>query len=1236
VRDGDLNEQMNQDHTPRPLAAEGIATRGNPLESLGITSVNAVENGFSRDLLYFMGRLGKRMVRILIDGGSMGDFVSDELVKSMKVKTHPVPNQTLSFANGEQALCNKEIQDTELSIGEYTDCVKLKLAHLPHHDVILGKPWLERYNPDIDWVNNIIKLHKDNKQVCIHSNESESKTKTQLISAIQAKRALRKGKDEFLLAFIKEIPSEKNDQNPRAHKILTEFADVFPDKLPAKLPPTRSVDHKIELEGNKMPNIPPIYGMSPKELDVLRKELDELIESGHIRPSQSPYGSPVLFVKKKDGSMRLCIDYRALNKLTIKNKYPLPRVNDLLDQLHGSKVFSKIDLRSGYHQIRVDENDVKKTAFRTRYGHYEFLVLPFGLCNAPATFMTLMNDIFRPLLDKCVVVYVDDILVFSKDEKEHEDHLRQVLEILRKHELYGKLSKCAFFQESVEFLGHIISAEGVSTDENKTVAVRDWPTPTNTHDVQSFLGLCNYYKRFVRNFAEIAAPLTDLLHKEQAFTWNTKETAAFDTLKTTLVNAPVLRLPDPDLPFLVTTDASGFAVGGVLSQDFGDGMGPQPIAFESRKMSPAEKNYAAHEQELLAIIHVLKKWRKYLEGGRFTVQTDHRSLQYLQSQPHLTRRQARWLETLQEYDFNIEYLPGKLNVVADALSRRPDLKVNSISQIKPQNEMMTQISESLEKDEDFGQILRTFRHPNEPYSIPPSYLRRFSSRDNLLYYDDTRLCIPKGPLRAQLLREEHDAVIAGHQGVERTYDRMHRHYYWPKLSKDVKDYVLSCDTCQRVKASQQSPAGLLQPMPIPQNCWESISMDFITQLPLTKNGNDAIIVFVDMLSKMVHLVPTQTNATAPDVAKAFFDSVFRLHGLPKVIVSDRDAKFTSKFWQSLFAHLGTRLAMSTAFHPQTDGQTERANRTLEDMLRAYIAYDQRDWDEHLTAAEFACNSAPNASTGLSPFMMNSGREPNTPASILEPPNSNVHSTEVFLTKMQNLTKRASDALALAKARQERYANRSRRALQFEVGDMVLLSANHLRLASMAARPSKKLQPRFVGPYRIAQIVSPVAYRLELPPSLRVHPVFHVSLLRAYVKPDSIPYRESPDPPPPAISINDHEEFEVEQIVDKRLHRRRVEYLVRWVGYPEHEATWEPVTNLTNARDAIADFENPAGGNDEFSVDEALTLMNSVLTLEHTLEPSCRNDHNNKHDLDDECGTSDGVESHDASFGEGMV
>ncbi|GJP35398.1 hypothetical protein CLOM_g19908 [Closterium sp. NIES-68] len=462
--------------------------------------------------------------------------------------------------------------------------------------------------------------------------------------------------DTGFLALATEVETdgEKTSESPGEIKeLLKEFQDILPDDLPNELPPYRTHQHEIIEEPGSKPTFRAPYRLSPTELTDMKKQIEYLLAKGLIRPSTSPYGAPVLFTPKPDGSLRMCIDYRALNKQTIKNKYPIPRIDDLLDQLRGATVFSKLDLRSGYWQIRTADNSISKTAFRTRYGLYEYLVMPFGLTNAPATFQAEMNHILRPLLDECVVVYLDDILIYSRDMKQHVEHLRRVFEILRRERFYVKLSKSKFALEEVQFLGHMVSAQGVHVDPKKIEA--------------QFLGFANYYNRFVPQYAKLAAPLTNLLKKNTPYKWETKHQEAVEQLKQALTSAPVLILPDPERDYVIEADASDQAVGAVLMQDQGNGL--QPIAYLSKKLHGAELNYPIHDKEALAIVIAFKAWRCYLEGRQTTVYTDHCSLKYLKTQPTLSRRQVRWIDFLEtHFHYDIVYKPGHKNK-ADALSR---------------------------------------------------------------------------------------------------------------------------------------------------------------------------------------------------------------------------------------------------------------------------------------------------------------------------------------------------------------------------------------------------------------------------------------------------------------------------------------------------------------------------------------------------------------------------------------
>jgi hypothetical protein len=1073
------------------------------------------------------------------------------------------------------------------------------------YDAILGMTWLQQANPNIDWstgsvkINNLeihaakqktkIKQKKTKKQTLgIQKPEPEpeldprkksvlppshkTRLSALLLSRMQFAKEVRH--QQAYLCFVRAQPdtkSKKSSIDPkmdaRTKKVIEEYRDVFPDDLPKQLPPARKIQHRIELEMGSTPTSRGVYRMSPTELDELKKQLQDLTEHGFIRPSESPFGAPVLFVKKKDGSIRMCVDYRALNKITIKNKYPLPHINELFDQTQGANYFSKFDLRSGYHQLRINEADIAKTAFRTRYGHFEFLVLPFGLTNAPATFMHLMQTIFKDLLDKSVIVFLDDILIYSKTLEEHEQHIRQVLELLRKEKLYAKLSKCEFFQKEIGFLGHTLSGQGKGMEEDKVKAIREWPVLKSVGDVRSFLGLAGYYQEFVKNFSDIVAPMSQLLQKEQEFIWADAQQQAFETLKTAISTAPVLVLPDQSLPYVVMTDASGIAVGASLNQDQGRGL--QPIAFMSKKLLPAETRYPTHEQEELAIIIALKKWRHYLHGTKVKVLTDHKSLVYLDTQPNLSNRQLRWNEFLSQFDLDIEYTKGKENVVADALSRRSDheeQKVNviAVSYLRAVD-LISVIKSTYEIDPECVKLLKD---PGREFSVK-----------NGVIYKDNRIYVPnKTDIKTQIMNESHDSPLSGHVGTAKTTELVTRRFYWPGMHEEIRKYVVSCLPCQSNKPSQQVPMGLLQPLPIPDKRNEQWTMDLITQLPRSKSGNDAIVVWVEKLGKLAHFKATRTAISAPELAKLFYQEVVRHHGIPMSIVSDRDPRFTSNFWRSLWKLTGTKLAMSTAYHPQSDGQTERANRTLEDMLRAYTSYEQDDWDEKLVAAEIAYNNSVQASTGFSPFFLNSGQHPHLPlgAAISEADLSANPTANQMLTDMNTSIAKAKENIKAAQQRQAHYANQHRREVVFKVGDQVLLSTANIRNENRAP----KLTAKYIGPFAITRVVSDVAYELELPVTLKIHNVFHVSKLRKYVDgSESFPERKQEERLPPVADVIDGEDaWEVERIVGKRMYRRGrskqgvLQYLVLWKGYPEWEKTWEPIGNLTGAREAVAEYE----------------------------------------------------------------
>ncbi|XP_038974994.1 uncharacterized protein K02A2.6-like [Phoenix dactylifera] len=638
----------------------------------------------------------------------------------------------------------------------------------------------------------------------------------------------------------------------------------------------------------------------------------------------------------------MCVDSRAINKITVKYHFPISRLDDMLDLLHGATIFSKLDLRSGYHQIRIRLGDEWKTAFKTKDGRYEWMVMPFGLSNAPSTFMRVMNQVLKPYIGRFMVVYFDDILIFSRSRVEHQQHLRRVLLTLRSEKLYVNLKKCFFAESQVPFLGFIISDQGVAADPEKVRAIREWPTPSNIHEVRSFHGLASFYHRFIRNFSSIVAPITNCM-KAENFRWTPAATRAFEDIKERLTQAPILRLPDFDQLFEVACDASHIGIGGVLSQE------GHPIAFYSEKLNDAKRRYSTYDIEFYAVVQTLKHWKHYLLHREFVMYTNHDSL--------------------------------------------------SLSTPKFQQGVTGSI---------------------------------------LIFRSMTAFSSVKTSLRDHIIREVHGGGLAGHFGRDKTVIMMEDRFYWPTLRKDVHRIIKHCRTCQLAKGTK-SNAGLYSPLPLPSSPWEDLSMDFVLGLPKTIRGHDSIFVIVDRFSKMSHFVPCAKTYDASRVADMFLKEVVRLHGLPKTIVSDRDVKFVSYFWKTLWAKLGTRLSFSSAYHPQTDGQTEVVNRSLGNLLRCLVRDHMKSWDLILSHAEFAYNSSVNRTTGLSPFEIVLGLKPRRPIDLV-PLSINTRTSEGgedFTRHIQDIHAEVRRCLVTNTEIYKQQADLKRRPLEFKEGDLVM-------------------------------------------------------------------------------------------------------------------------------------------------------------------------------------------------------
>ena len=1104
----------------------------------------------------------------LLDCGATENFVHIDYArrKRLPIKVLATPRKIINVdgtANAQGDI--KFYTDLQVQQGKRRVLLRFFLTDIGDRDFILGYPWFAAIQPNIDWARGwiaseqlpVIFRTKDSRQLRLVPRQinvpRQPPHQTTHLAFVTYPSSVRTPKQTLASQLAEQHQSKQKPSLPEEYQ---RHAKVFSEQEAQRFPGPRIWDHAIELKKDAPATIPGrVYALTQSEQKALQEFLAEHLKKGYIRPSKSPYASPFFFIKKKDGKLRPVQDYRRVNEWTIRNRYPLPLIPELINCVKGSVLFSKFDVRWGYNNVRIKSGDEWKAAFITNEGLFEPRVMFFGLTNSPATFQTMMNAIFaQELREGWVTIYMDDILIHTADDLPlHRKRVHQILDKLQHHDLYLKPEKCLFEKREMEFLGVVLQNGQIRMDDAKLKGVADWPTPRSVKDVRAFLGFTGFYRYFVPHYSQIARPLIDLTCKATIFHWGEPQTRAFETLKSLMCQRPILHQPQYDKPFYLATDASGYGVGAVLLQEGEPNPRTKkptqhPIAYYSATFTPTERNYDIYERELLAVLKALKHWRPHLAATEIpvTVLTDHANLTFWKNPQHVNRRVARWFAFLQDYNLVIKHVPGKLHAAADMLSRPPvqdrgEMDNSNLTLLPPSlflNTTRTIEGSWTELRQDIVDHQRTHQSLMKKWEQS----EKASLQDGIWMVQARIVVPPNEELKRTILHRYHDAPTAGHPGRDRTLNAVKRLFWWPDLTGWVTAYVQGCTSCQQNKPQnhpRRTPQFRIPTMTdiLP---FQTIGLDLITQLPPSR-GADAIQTIVDHgCSRAAIFLPCKTTITGEGVAKLYMEHVYRWFGLPQKIISNRDPRFTSHFARGLTRTLGIQQNVSTAFHPQTDGLTERKNQWVEGYLRHLTAAQQDDWADWLAIATAVHNHHPNATTKVSPTEALLGYQPRLDHQ--GPPSMNERAEE--------RTRRAYEARETARAAINHWAGQTP-SPQFKTGDRVWLEAKNLTLPYA----SIKLAPRRLGPFSIIKQVSPVAYQLALPPSWTIHDVFHASLLSPF---RHTTQRGQDFPRPPPEMVEGEAEFEVEAIKNHRLYgrQRQLQYLIGWKGYPSADDTWE--------------------------------------------------------------------------------
>ena len=995
------------------------------------------------DIPLIVGEIEGRNLKILYDSGANINVITTNGFNKLKNKEiEECEPQNITFADG-TSVSSKSV--TTLKININNSCTIIEKFYIvdfnnPYFDIVMGRKIQKKY-----------RLYLDPDDDCIYQkNKNNPKKITKIINnnniddiPLMNSIVITKEENQEFITTLNDILNSVPRKIKRQFKrILTKYRNCMATSM-SQLTTAKLEPHSIITTTEKPIKLKP-YKLSKEHSDILKNEIISLLKKGLIIPSHSPWSFPVLLIQKKNGKWRLCIDYRKLNEITIKDSYALPFIDELISSVRGAKIFSALDLYSGYHQIPMNPNDIEKTSFTTKFGNYNFKVMPFGLTNAPATFQREMNRILLPLIGNCLFVYIDDIVVYSKTLEEHLFHLKQVFEIFSHYNLSLNLQKCKFFQEKVEVLGHVLTPNGLKTVPSKVQSIALWNAPRNVNELRSFLGLASYYRKFIQNFSIIADPLFKLLKKNQKYIWSNECNEAFENIRQYLLSDPILSYPDFNKEFIVRTDASTQGIGAVLLQVEEDKL-EHPICCISRTLSKSELNYSVTDLEGLAINFAIQKFRQYLISNKQPTIfiTDHKPLLgFFKNSIPIKGRHMRWIEEFNKYKIELKYEKGKKNVFADALSRLPSKDSNKII-----NCVNTILADFNPKD------------LNLPEGIIKYFTKNYQVVNNILYYkkDDLYLkVIFKDEDKKDIINRAHEA---GHEGAEKTTNRILKSYYWPGIWNDVRMWIKSCRKCQ-----------LCRPKPFPKNTEDNatpveqpftrVGLDIIGPLPMTKNGNSYIITLVDYFTKWPE-AKAISNIKSEEVIKFLIEVITR-HGPPEIIVTDNGSSFISDITKMMIDLYGSWVHFVSPHHPESNGMIENRNREIGKILRLLVE-NENEWDEYLPSALWALRTTKSSKTKFSSFELLYGRRDTWPLEVMFPdiykdPNE-TEEEYIFrrFLRHQNWVKQATE-----------YSNYANQYWEHRIGLSKALKKNYkpgdyvmIRLIGRS-----KLNPYFYGPYKV--------------------------------------------------------------------------------------------------------------------------------------------------------------------------